>query len=242
MSDAVRWPLRIGENPACLFHFAPGQIEIAVPPLNDALSDPDDETAGSFLAALLPTGAAWGTPDNQARDPQSVLAQFWTAVGSAFGDAYRTLFNVTLESSAVTLVQSLDDWELDYGLPDLCLGSDPTEDQRRRSLIMKIRSAGTITPADFVQLAADAGYSITIEEPMPFRMGASRMGGPDALSGKDPVEYVWIVHVPGVSVDPFRMGDARMGFTPLGNLGVPEDLKCLFNRVKPAWTTVIFAT
>ena len=242
MSDpAPRWPRYIGEAEIAFCHVSPENTYAPPPPQADILSDPADETAAGFLTALLPKGAAWGTPDNQALDPGSVLAGFWRAIGSAFGDVYRALFGVVLESTATTLVNSLDDWELEYGLPDPCLGPDATIDERMRSLLRKVRSGGTVTPADFIQLAADAGYSITIEEPTPFRMGASAMGGSEALGGGYPSEYVWVVKVPGVSVTPFRMGVGRMGATPLGKLGLPDDLVCLFNALKPAWTKIVFS-
>ncbi|MER8403556.1 DUF2313 domain-containing protein [Mesorhizobium sp. M1307] len=241
MSDAVRWPRYPGEDELAFFHFAPDDPFIGAPPQGDVLSDPSDEAGEGFLTALLPKGAAWGTPDNQALDPLSVLSRFWRAVGSAFADAYRALFGVALESTAVTLVTSLDDWEIEYGLPDPCLGPDQTIDSRMRSLLLKIRSGGTITPADFIKLAADAGYAISIEEPTPFRAGASTCGGPEAIAGGEVVEYVWIVSVPGVSVEFFRAGDGRAGETPLGRLGLPDDLICLFNALKPAWTTIVFS-
>lgn len=236
-----RWPRYLGEDERAIYHFAPDDPDSNVPPQGDVLADPADEEAEGFLTALLPKGAAWGTPDNQALDPLSVLARFWRAIGSGLADAYRALFRVAMESTAVTLIGSLEDWETEYGLPDPCLGPDQTIDERMRSLLLKIRSGGTITPADFIKLAADAGYAITIEEPNPFRMGGSAMGGSDALGGGFPSEYVWIVKVPGVPVDYFRMGVGRMGETPLGKLGLPADLVCLFNALKPAWTTLVFS-
>lgn len=242
MSDpALRWPRYLGEDEAAFHHFAPDDPPNPVPDQVDVLSDPDDETAETFLTALLPKGAAWGTPDNQALDPLSVLARFWRAIGSALADAYRAFFGVALESTAVTLVTSLQDWEIEYGLPDPCLGPQATIDARTRSLLMKVRSAGTITPADFIELAASAGYTISIEEPEPFCVGGSEMGGDDEMSGGEPVEYVWIVSVPNVALYEFHMGEAEMGITPFGDLGLPTDLICLFNAVKPAWTTVIFS-
>lgn len=239
MSD--RWPRLLGEDERSFFHFAPDDAGTFVPQQTDALSDPSDETAEGFLTALLPKGAAWGTPDGQSLDGGSVLARFWRAIGSALGDAYRALFRVSQESTAVTLATSLPDWEVEYGLPDPCLGPEATIDARMRSLLLKIRSKGTITPADFISLAADAGYSISIEEPTPFRMGASAMGGAESLGGGYPSEFCWIVSVAGVPVEHFRMGDGRMGETPLGRLGLPDDLVCLFNALRPAWTKLIFS-
>ena len=242
MSDpAARWPRHLGEDEQAFFHFAREDTSIAVPDQADVLADPNDETSGSFLTALLPRGAAWGTPDNQALDPLSVLARFWRAIGSALGDAYRVLFGVVLESTAVTIVNSLDDWEIEYGLPDPCLGPDQTIDKRMRSLLLKIRSGGTITPADFIRLAADAGYTITIDEPEPFCAGGSECGGTDEISGGEPTEYVWIVNVPNVALYEFHVGEGEAGLTPLGDLGLPDDLICLFKAMKPAWTTVVFS-
>ena len=239
MSD--RWPRYPGEDELADHHIAPTDRSLPGAPVQrDPLADPTDEEGERLLTPLLPRGPAWGTADGQALDGDSRLARFWRAIGVGFGDAYRALYAVAQESTAVTLDTSLPDWEADYGLPDPCLGPDQTFDQRLRSLLMKIRSGGTITPVDLITLAGDAGYEITIEEPTPFRMGASTMGGEEALSGGEPVELVWIVSVPNVPVDYFRMGDARMGFTPLGALGLPDDLLCLFRAVKPAWTILVF--
>jgi uncharacterized protein YmfQ (DUF2313 family) len=237
-----RWPRYTGESPTAFHHFAPQDPSFFAPPAqSDALSTPTDEDIAGMLGVLLPKGAAWGTPDNQELDPQSVLARFWKSMGSGLVEAYRALFSVAMESTAVTLANSLEDWEIEYGLPDPCLGPEQTFDTRWRSLILKIRSAGTITPLDFIKLAADVGYSITIEEPMPFRAGASGAGGSDAIAGEEPVEFVWIVTVAGVPIEHFRVGEGRAGETPLGRLGLPSDLICLFRSLAPAWTRVIFA-
>lgn len=241
MSSPRFYPRR-GASPNAFYAFAPpAPLRFPLPLQADALADPADETVEGVLTQLLPRGAAWGTPDNQALDPGSVLARFWRAVGSALGDAYRALFRVSQESTATTLVTSLPDWEIEYGLPDPCLGPDQTFDQRIRALLLKIRSGGTITPGDFIRLAADAGYTITIEEPQPFAMGRSEMGGDEGFAGGERIERVWIVKVPGVSLYPFIMGEAEMGLTPFGKLGLPADLICLFNAVRPAWTKVIFS-
>lgn len=236
---APRWFLQPGEDPSVFFHFGRRDPDVLPPDQGDALSNPEDETSGGFLTALLPVGAAWGTPDNQARDPQSVIARFWTAMGAGLGDAYRTLFGVVLESTAVTLAHSLEDWEADYGLPDQCFGQGLNPDGRLRALLVKIRSAGTITVGDFIALAKSADLDVTIDEPMPFECGISDCGGAHSTGYFQ--TYYWIVRVANGSVRRFEAGVSELGVDRLSDYSEAEGLECLFRRVAPAWTQPVFS-
>lgn len=236
MSDRIIWP---GEHAEASLSLRPyGEC---LPPLRaqgDALSDPDAALIASTLYELLPRGAAWQTPDGAAFEPQSWLGGLMRGFAGALASLYARLFSISQESTAVTLSASLEDWEADYGLPDPCLGGEQSIADRTQALLVKIRSRGTITPVDFVLLAALAGHDVTIEEPNPFECGVSDCGGAD-MTG-DTLAYVWIVHVRGSQLRHFEVSSSECGVDRLTDFALATSLECLFRAVAPAWTRPIF--
>lgn len=210
------------------------------PPTSDALTDPAvDDLAESFWQ-LLPPGAAWRTPDGAAFEAGSMLGGFWRAIASGFAVLYRRIAGILRESTASTLVDGLDDWEAEYGLPDPCFGIDQSRAQRLRALLAKVRSKGTITPADFVALAGSIGYTIEIREPRVFTTGFSACGGPDGTGSA--ANFFWIVKLTGRASKRFEtgLGLSMTGRDPLLDVAQATDLECLFRALAPAWTRVIF--
>ena len=213
-----------------------------LPQQGDALADPSDDDAGAPLRALLPKGAAWGTPDGQALEPQSVLYRFWTAVGAGFADAYRALFSVAMQSTSVTLDVSLDDWEVELGLPDPCLAESGSAASRLLAVRSKVLASAIVTPADFIGLAFFLGYTITIEEPKPFQCGVSECGGDDEIAGSETgqVEWDFLVRIYDQPVRFFECGISECGVDALTDWDPARDLECLFRRIAPAWARPVF--
>ena len=232
-----------GERPTPASHLRPDAINpFPLPDQRDALADPADELVAEPLRLLLPRGAAWGTPDGAALDPGSVLSRFWTAIGGGFADAYRALFGVAMESTAATGDKSLEDWEAELGLPDPCLAYTDSREARWRAVRVRILSAATVTPADFLALANAMGYTVTIEEPRPFEMGVSECGGEDEIAGSiaGQIEWDWIVSVEGASERNFEMGASECGVDALTDWSPLEDIECIFRRLAPAWSRPLF--
>lgn len=231
----------VGESPSALAHLRPLRPWPPLPSQADALSDPVPEEIAQHLADLMPRGAAWRTPDGASFDWASLMGAFLKALAADLAVIYRRIFAISQDSTASTLVDSLADWEAEFGLPDSCMGVDPSREARVRSLLARVRSTGTITPADFIALAAELGFSITIDEPLPWRCGASACGSvSERVAGGIPVEFIWIVKPGETEIIPFRAGAARAGTTRLGEIRHLEALECLFDRLKPAWTRVVF--
>ena len=214
------------------------------PDVSDAESNPGTDHLAPQLAAQLPLGAAWRSPDGAAFDFDSRMGGMIRAQCGVLIETYRRLFQVAgQESTAATLVESLEAWEAEFGLPDRCLGDGGPRASRIERLIEKIRDTGTITPADFIALAERLGYTITIEEPTAFEVGISDCGGVDELSG-DPdtaVEFDWIVTVHGTAIYEFEAGISETGVDRLLDFEEATGLVCLFRDRAPAWTRVIFA-
>ena len=221
--------------------YAPGlTLDDPAPPApGDALTDPAVEDLLPGAMALYPRGPAWGTPDGQAPSLDTVLAGLMRVFLVPFADLYRRAWGLTGEPRAVTLVDSLSDWERDYGLPDACSPFDQSLAGRKAALLSKVRSTATITPQDFVQLARQAGYRIEIEEPASFECGFSECGG-EHTPGDDLQHVYWIVHVYDLAVDYFVIGESTLGEDRLFAVGDADGLECLFADIAPGWTMPVF--
>lgn len=227
-----------GRNTWTVYEPAADGSDLLPPAPFDALTDPSVEDLLPAGLSFWPRGAAWGTPDGQAAGTDTVLAGFTRALLSPFADLYRRAWLLTQESRALTLVDSLPDWEADYGLPDAC-SPDPAEAARRRALLTRVRAVATITPQDFIQLARQEGFDIAIEEPAQFECGFSECGGAHTV-GDRLQEVYWIVHVYGLAVDYFRCGESECGHDPLFAVAEVERLQCLFARLAPGWTQPVY--
>lgn len=231
----------VGESLSALAHLRPDSTWPPAPRHGDDLAAPTTDDLAPHIADLLPRGFAWRTPDGQSFDWSSTMGRFVRGIAAGFATLYARVWSILAESTAATLQAGLADWEAEFGLPDSCGGFDPSSAARLRALLAKVRSTGTITPQDFIDLAAFFGFEISITEPLPFRAGASRCGaGEHVNGGAVPSEFVWIVRPVGSAILPFRAGAARAGSTPLGEIVRNETLECIFAKLKPAWTRVVF--
>ncbi|BDA84960.1 hypothetical protein Sa4125_25020 [Aureimonas sp. SA4125] len=113
--------------------------ELTPPAPGDALSDPSVEDLLPGGLAMLPRGAAWGTPDGVAASTTTTLAGLMRTLLSPYTNLYTRLFALTYEARATTLVDSLTDWERDFGLPDACSAFGDSLSERRAALITKVR-------------------------------------------------------------------------------------------------------
>lgn len=130
----------------------------------------------------------------------------------------------------------LPEWERLYGItPDAAIAYSARID----NLMAAVRATGGMTRGYYIGLAATLGYTITIDEFMPFMAGWSEVGV-DALYTEDSV-YVWQVSVSNSSTPQYRL---RAGVSRAGDrlLYFSDDFfEALFNRLKPAHTAVVFA-
>lgn len=166
---------------------------------------------------LLPRGVVW-TQDTSSRFYRLLqgLADEWVRLHARDNALIE-------EADPRTTTEMLADWERVCGMPEY--GYDPPNvPARRRAVTSKLASApGGQTAAYFIAVALAAGYTITIEEPVP--------GAP----------LVWIAHAPG-EVSRARAGTARAG-DPLATYaataarlrGMLEDLKLAHTLI--FWTS-----
>lgn len=209
-----------------------------------------DDLVHAFLARL-PTGPAWP------RHPVSTLA---AVVRGLMGLPRRMLERAALflniEAFPPTADLLLSDWERVLGLPEPCLPAATTVPERRAAVLEKLRRRpGRQDRAYFLELADRLGYAdITITEHIPAQCGMTRCGATRSVSadgrlivrgagcGTPAIRYLWIVTVPGARLTwfAFGQGGGRCGNDPHLRIRRADDLECLFNKLKPAHTRLVF--
>lgn len=205
----------------------------------DLLSAPQVETLLPGGLALWPRGAAWGTPDGEAPSTISVIAALTRAILAPFAHLYARAWRLVEESCSSTLVDSLEDWERDFGLPDPCVIEPQTIDQRKTALAGRVIRLATITPADVVKLAARLGYIVALEEPDAFRVGESSCSDLDELSDTG-LNQQFVIHIFDAPVWQFECGIGEVGVTRLLDFDHGA-LACAIRKVSPGWTYPVFS-
>lgn len=189
-------------------------------------------SAANFLQALqahLPRGRVWP------RDPDAQQTAVLSGFTSCFAALTARANELLVEAFPPTSDELLPEWESTLGLPDPCAGEQPTLDQRRNQVKARLANSGGQSLPFFISYAANLGFSVTITQYTPFRMGQQRMG--DQLGSPD-WAFTWAINAPAFSVVPFTMGQSAMGDALRSwNNAV---LECEFNEIKPAHTVLLF--
>lgn len=201
----------------------------------------DDHHSGAM--ALLPTGPVWP------RDPDGVLSRTVRGLTGVHHHAWNRVRDMLDESDPRTTYETIDMWETDCGLPDPCLDDPPTAiEARRAAVIAKRQMGGVTTPVDFIELAAILGYEIEIEEFRPFRAWSPCNAAINPDFGTDMAgtklariawAHCWRVRVLNDrAIWWMRCDSACTAFIRDWAQG---DLECVFERIKPAHTLIIWA-
>lgn len=163
----------------------------------------------NLLGLLLPP---------RAYDPngQQISAEL-TGEGNALQAAEEAANQVALGIVPLTQNELIPDWERVLGLTP-----SPVETMDERLLLIKakLNELGGLSIPYFINLAKSLGYTITIDEPQPFRAGVNRAG--DRLFIEE-IIWVWQVNVYNHQTEALDI-----------------QLVAMFNDLKPAHTFVMF--
>jgi uncharacterized protein YmfQ (DUF2313 family) len=189
-------------------------------------------SAANYLQALqahLPRGRVWP------RDPDAAQ----TAVLSGFTPCFAALTTranyLLVDAFPATPEELLPEWEATLGLPDPCAGEQPTIAARQAQVLARFTATGGQSPSYFIAYAEKLGFSVTITQYTPFRMGQQAMG---SQLGSQDWAFTWAINAPYVSEIPFRMGQSAMGDAlESWNNAV---LECELNAIKAAHTVLRF--
>ncbi len=181
------------------------------------------------LQSLLPRGAVWP------RDPDATQTQTLLGLTQANARLSARANDLLSESNPATTVELLPEWESTLGLPDPEIGQLPTIQSRRAAVVSKISNSGGQSAAYFINQAAQLGYSITINNNAPFRVGQSNVGQPLGLTDWF---FTWSINTPSNAIHRFSVGQSAVG-EPLNywsNLLLATEM----NEISPAHTILNF--
>ncbi|SHJ69438.1 Uncharacterized protein YmfQ in lambdoid prophage, DUF2313 family [Roseomonas rosea] len=183
----------------------------------------------AILGALLPQGAVWPGGGTTAigrvcRGIATSAARLHARAGALLAGAF-----------PATAYDLLPEWELSLGLPDPCAGPAPSLQLRRAQVTAKLTARGGQSVPYFVNVAARLGYSVSIVEYAPARLGAMRLG---SRLNDERWAHVWAIRAPTTTVRSFRLGVSGLGerYRDWGN----TVLECEMRRLSPAHTTLLF--
>jgi Uncharacterised protein conserved in bacteria (DUF2313) len=120
-----------------------------------------DPAAGDALVTLqrhLPTGVAW----DAYRSPGKRAYRLWQSLARGFDDASRALCRLVQELNPYQTAELLPEWEAAVGLPDPCLPTAQTLEERRFWVIWRLTKRRWTTPQDWRDLASLFGLKIDI--------------------------------------------------------------------------------
>ncbi|MDL2306617.1 DUF2313 domain-containing protein [Desulfovibrio sp. OttesenSCG-928-C06] len=183
--------------------------------------------------SLLPRGPAWN------RAPGSVLTLTLESAAQEMTRVDESAHLLLRETNPTTAIDALEDYERVLGLPDSCLPSGDTLQERRMAVLLKLADTGRQDKSYWYEMAANLGYSIDIEHNAPFVCGESDCGNTVERLGPEEIRYWWIVVVHGPRVIYFRCGESACGDS-LGEYQIATDLECLMQRDKEAHTFLTF--
>ena len=194
-----------------------------------ALSKADFDTQA---IAMLPTGFAW------ARELGAVQPRLMSALVGNHYRAYQRIIALLNEADPRTCYETIRMWEIDCGLPDPCLDNPPTSiEGRRAAVIARRQEGGTTRPLDFIALADTLGYTIQITEFRPFRVWSTC----DSFLNTETMGWThsWQVNVSNAGRTIHYM-NCRSGCDAFLREWTRGDLECIFERIKPAHTHIIW--
>lgn len=128
----------------------------------------------------------------------------------------------------------LDEWEKSVGIPDDCFDVADTEEERRQNILLKLTGTNATTAKQFETVASILGLTVTVTSGLPFSTFPLIL--PFLLLSAEEAAFTIVVTL-DASLEPegfpltlpFTLTDA-----------FPIILECVFNKLKPANTQIIF--
>ena len=182
------------------------------------------------IHALMPRGLVWP------RDPSSVQAQVIAGLSPTWQRHTAANNQLLVDAFPATAVELLPEWESTLGLPDPCAGESPTLQGRQQQVVARLTNSGGQSIAYFIAYAKSLGYTVTVTEFAPFRIGQQAMGSP--VANQD-WAFTWQINSPLNTVSRFQTGQSYVG-QALASWGNAV-LQCELMAIKPAHTYLNFA-
>jgi uncharacterized protein YmfQ (DUF2313 family) len=182
------------------------------------------------LQSLLPRGKAWP------RDPDTTQTKTVASLVPVYVRQNARSNQLLVDAFPLSTLELLPEWESTLGLPDPCAGLSPTVQARRAQVVARVKAQGGQSVFYFIALAFSLGYTVTVTQFVPARVGQARVG--QALRGSA-WAHAWQVNAPLNTVVRSRIGASRVG-EPLAYWNNTV-LECELRQFIPAHTVIIFS-
>ena len=190
----------------------------------------------SALRRLLPRGRVW--PTDAVTEQGQVIGYLAPTLARLDGDAV----NLIIDAFPATTTSFVGEWEDTLGLPDPCLGSDPTLEQRRDQIVARFAGTGGQSVQSFINFATALGFVVTVNEYAPFRVGRSTIGQP--INGPA-WAHAWLITIVSGAVSSdhalFRVDQNKTGDLLASSSTAAAALECEMRRLAPAHSVLLFS-
>ena len=149
-------------------------------------------------------------------------------------DFRNTLNKVVDEYNPKNTTDLITEWEGLVGIPDGCIKNTGTLEQRRLNILLKLSGINATKKKQFENIAKVLGYDIEVETGVD--TSTFPMNFPIILMSQAEAPFIIVVSL-DASLKPAGFPlKFPMSFTS----DVPDILKCLFNKLKPAHCKLYF--
>ncbi len=191
----------------------------------------DDYTVS--LAHYLPSGDLWSSRNVQ----ETTFYKLLYGLALILLDVDIQIEDFKKEFYPVNTVKFLDEWESLLGIPDNCLSSRDTTEERTKHIIGALGALGCVTKEDWINLAAIMGYEIEInymseETAWPW-VWPHVWGGTEVQNRFIMVITIKNVVLPTQGVWPWIWPHAW-------GEDETKPLRCIFSRIKAAHTLITY--
>lgn len=162
------------------------------------------------------------------------LQKILLGLGASWLD-YRAFINkLSIEYNINTTEDLISSWEGFVGIPDSCFNIASTIEERRQNVLLKIAGLNVATARQFENIAQILGFSIQVTSGI--EEASFPLTFPAILLGAGDLGFTILVKIDS-SLKPSGF-PLTFPFEFTGD--APDILQCLFNKIKPANTQVIF--
>lgn len=129
----------------------------------------------------------------------------------------------------------LEEWEAALGIPNGCFSVfDKTREERINQVIVKLKASSVVTEQDFIDIANELGFVVTIEQAI--EIGSFPMTFPFPLGSSKELRFTMIVNLEAsLAPDSFPY---TFPFTFTDDSTIL--IVCLFEKLKPANVNIIY--
>jgi len=182
------------------------------------------------LASYLPNDNLHALKNKEGSNLRKILI----GLASQWLSFRNTINSIYYEYDPSQTTDLIEEWETFVGIPDDCIGNTGTLEQRRLNILLKLSGINATTAEQFEAIALILGYVVDVQA------GLDIGGFPLVL----PFILLDAAEAPFTIIVTLSAADSPSGFPLVFPFtltdGTPDILNCLFDKLKPANTNVIF--